>query len=126
MRVRSHGLVAAIFFSLPSTCLAHILLNPAIILDATSQLSAFLLSAEVQNVKDIADSLFSQENIDVVSAVAADTLKLAKDTIDAAQSSIDVKNIADAITNSVPATRVGSAVEGFLNSNPDLKLPTSE
>ena len=85
-------------------------------------LSAFLLSAEVQSVKDLADSLLSQENIDAISTIASDALTLAKSTIETAQNNINVNVVTDVFTSS----QIGSKFEGFLNANPDLKLSTSK
>ena len=79
-----------------------------------------LLSAEVQNVKDLANSLFSPENMDVLSTIAADTINMAKNTILLAQQSVDIQSIADAVTNSAPVAKLGSAIDGILSSNPVL------
>ena len=111
-----------IFFCSSGFCTANILLDPAIILEASTHFSAFLLSAEVQSVKDFADSLLSQENIDAFSNIASDALTLAKSTIETAQNNIDVKVVTDVFTKS----QVGSNFEDFLNANPDLKLSTSK
>ena len=111
-----------IFFCSSGFCTANILLNPAIILEASTHFSAFLLSAEVQSVKDLADSLLSQENIDAFSNIASDALTLAKSTIETAQNNIDVKVVTDVFTKS----QIGSNFEGFLNANPDLRLSTSK
>lgn len=111
-----------VFLCLSVICTANILINPAIILEASAHFSTFLLSAEVQSVKDVADSILSQENIDAVSTIASDALTFAKSTIETAQNNIDVKAITDIFANS----QVGSNFEGFLNANPDLKLSTSK
>ena len=73
-------------------------------------------------MKDFADSLLSQENIDAFSNIASDALTLAKSTIETAQNNIDVKVVTDVFTKS----QIGSNFEGFLNANPDLRLSTSK
>ena len=101
-------------------CFSHIIIDPLILLDASSRLPALLLSAELQNVKDLANSIFSPENIDVLSAIAADTINMAKNTILLAQQSVDIQSITDAVTNSAPVTKLGSALDGLLSANPVL------
>lgn len=116
------SIIVAIFLCSSGFCTANIFLNPAIILEASTHFSAFLLSAEVQSVKDLADSLLSQENIDAISTIASDALTLAKSTIETAQNNINVNVVTDVLSSS----QIGSKFEGFLNANPDLKLSTSK
>ena len=106
--------------SFSTVCFSNIIVDPFILLDASSRLPALLLSAEVQSVKDLANSLFSPENMDVLTSIATDTINLAKNTILLAQQSVDIQSIADAVTNSAPVTKLGSALDGLLSSNPTL------
>ena len=106
--------------SFSTVCISHIIIDTLILLDASSRLPALLLSAEVQNVKELANSLFSPENMDVLSTIAADTINMAKNTILLAQQSVDIQSIADAVTNSAPVAKLGSAIDGILSSNPVL------
>lgn len=106
--------------SLSSICSAYILIDPILLIDATHKLSSFLLSAEIQNVKDIADAVFSQENIDAVTLIASNTADVARNTVLNAQSGID------ALANSVPTAKVASSLQAFLESNQDLTQSSSE
>jgi hypothetical protein len=106
--------------SLSSICSAYILIDPIILIDASHRLSSFLLSAEIQNVKDIADSVFSQENIDALTLIASNTADAARNTVLSAQNGID------AIASSLPTEKVTSSVQAFLESNPDLTQSSSE
>ena len=117
-----HDVLFLLSFS--TVCLSHIILDPVILLDATSRLPALLLSAEVQSVKDLANSLFSPENMNVINTIAADTINLAKNTILLAQQSVDIQSIADAVTNSAPVAKLGSALDGLLSANPTLSSPS--
>lgn len=109
-----------ILLSLSSICSAYILIDPIILLEASQRLSSFLLSAEIQNVKDIADSVFSQENIDALTLIASNTADVARNTVQNAQSSMD------AITNAVPTAKVTSTLQEFFEANQDLKQSSSE
>jgi hypothetical protein len=106
--------------SLSSICSAYILIDPIILIDASHRLSSFLLSAEIQNVKDIADSVFSQENIDALTLIASNTADAARNTVLSAQNGID------AIASSLPTEKVTSSVQAFFESNPDLTQSSSE
>lgn len=106
--------------SLSSICSAYILIDPVLLIDATHKFSSFLLSAEIQYVKDIADSVFSQENIDALTLIASNTADAARSTVQSAQSGID------AIASSVPTAKISSSFQAFLDSNPDLKQSSSE
>lgn len=108
------------FLSLSSICSAYILIDPVLLIDASQKFSSFLLSAEIQHVKDIADSVFSQENIDALTLMASNTADAARSTVQTAQSGID------AIASSVPIAKVTSSFQAFLDSNPDLKQSSSE
>jgi hypothetical protein len=106
--------------SLSSICSAYILIDPIILIDASHRLSSFLLSAEIQNVKDIADSVFSQENIDALTLIASNTADAARSTVLSAQNGID------AIASSVPTEKVTSSVQAFLESRQDLTQSSCE
>jgi hypothetical protein len=106
--------------SLSSICSAYILIDPIFLIDASHRLSSFLLSAEIQNVKDIADSVFSQENIDALTLIASNTADAARSTVLSAQNGID------AIASSVPTEKVTSSVQAFLESKQDLTQSSSE
>ena len=114
-----------VLLCISGVCTSNILIDPAILLEASHQFSTLLLGANVNNVKDIADSLLSHENIGAISTIASDAYNLIKSTIEIAQSNIDIQSVTDNILSSVPASKIGSAFEGFLNTNPDLKLSTS-
>lgn len=91
-----------ILLSCTIICSSYILIDPAVIVDASVKLSSFVLGAEVTNVKDVADSIFSAENFAVLTTVATDSL------------------------NAIKSSKLGTVAESFLTANPDLKLSTSE